>query len=450
MIQLLLLIILVCVCAVIYLLGDRDPLAPAFLFALGFAACAFSAVCFSSRWAYEMSPEMFFVILSGVLMFAVVAYFCQSFKIKPRTKRKKRASRHWELPVNRGLLFAFLVLEGGVLCWSLWEIVNTFPAESMSRSIGLYNTAVKFTDEGADIFKTPLSQLRSFCSMVGYVFAFYVAQSFALKKRFGRTVQICGLLVACLLQLASANRTIAVGYIFCSLIAYFVIKRKLNHDRPVIGMRTTLALVAVVLCFIVSFQTVAEVLQGRSTSSDALGYLSAYIGAQFPNLDTFIHAQDGYGNSGVFGYMTFRNSIRWIGLQFGISEFVYQYDLPFNSINGVSTGNVYTTFYAFLYDFGFAGCIVLTGIMAAISQIVYKKSRALESGSLSGFWIIIYTMIAYALVLCFFSNKFYENILTIGMIYKVIYLLIIFWLINVVAKRKKRAISVGRRDPWRA
>ena len=96
------------------------------------------------------------------------------------------------------------------------------------------------------------------------------------------------------------------------------------------------------------------------------------------------------------------------------------------------------------------GCVVLTGLMAAISQLAYRKCKLLNSGSYSGLWVIVYTMVAYALILCFFSNKFYENIFTISMIYKIIYLLIIFWIIKYVSSRKDRASIADRRVSWRA
>ena len=449
MVQLALLIILFSMCAVIYRLNDRDPLSPAFLFTAGFALCAFSTVCFSGRWAYEMLPEAFFVVVSGVIIFVAISYLVHLLNDKKRERSCGRCAKNWELPVNRVLLFALVLLEAVVLCWSMVEIASAFPADSFAGSIGKYNSAIKFTDEGADIFRAPLSQLRSFSGMVGYVFAFYIAQSFVLKKSYGRTIQIFGLLIACLLQLASASRTVAVGYLCCFAIAYFMIKSKLVHGRPVINMRTVFVLALVAMIFIVSFQPIAAIVQGRTTSSDPLGYLSSYIGAQLPNLDTFIRAEVEPEDNGIFGYMTFRNTIRWIGVQFGIPEFVYQYDLPFNTMNGVSTGNVYTTFYAFLYDFGMVGCIFLTAFMAVLSQLVYQKSRAFDSGILSAFWVILYAMVGYALILCFFSNKFYEGIFTIGMAYKIVYLLIVFWLISFFSPRKSAIKQIGGRI-WQA
>ena len=430
MIQLFLFIILLCSCVAIYILNGQDMLSPAFLFVIGFALCALSAVFFTDRWAYEMSPEVFGIVLLGVAVFVAVSYLCSVAGKKKEAVSASSDERSWILPVSKGLLLAFVVLEAVVLYWSMVEILAAFPAETIPGSISRYNSAIKFTDEGANIFYTPLSQLRSIVSMLGYVFAFYLAQSFVLKKNQGRWIQLLGLLLACALQLTSANRTVAAGYIFCFVLAFFILKRKLENDRPVIDVRAVFALVCVAVLFLVSFQSVAAVLQGRTTSSDGLGYLSSYIGAQLPNLDTFIQSDPQYGSSGIFGYMTFRNSIRWIGLQFSIPEFIYQYDLPFNTVNGVSTGNVYTTFYAFLYD--------------------YRKCKLLNSGSYSGLWVIVYTMVAYALILCFFSNKFYENIFTISMIYKIIYLLIIFWIIKYVSSRKDRASIADRRVSWRA
>lgn len=118
---------------------------------------------------------------------------------------------------------------------------GSFSSRDDSGLDSRYNSATKFTDEGANIFHTPLSQLRSIVSMLGYVFAFYLAQSFVLKKNQGRWIQLLGLLLACALQLASANRTVAAGYVFCFVLAFFILKRKIENDRPVIDVRAVFA-----------------------------------------------------------------------------------------------------------------------------------------------------------------------------------------------------------------
>lgn len=416
-------IILLMVCFLAYVLQGSDPISPTLLFCGGFAACLISASLFMQMWDYEMTPAAFGVVLAGCLLFAASAAISRRVSLR---NAGKSDARDYRLPVNKTYLLALSVFVFIVTLGSLSLIVQAYPSDSLSGSIARYNSVIKFTDDGADAFPSPWDKLRNLASMAGYLFAFYSAQSLVEKDKAALGLSIFGTIVSCLFQVLSASRTMAVGYIFCFVVAYVMLRRRRDGHLPEVRIKTILTIIAVVSLFLVSFQFVAQTLQGRNTSSDPLVYISAYIGAEIPNLDTFLQAGGADTNPAIWGYMTFRNTIRWIGGQFGIASFIYQYDLPFNVINGVSTGNVYTTFYAFIYDFGYVGLVLLTMLMAVVSQAVYSKSCKFDSGWASSVWVIAYSIIAYALLLCFFSNKFYENVFAITFAYKLVYLLILY------------------------
>ena len=382
-------------------------------------------------WDYEMTAAAFTVILMGCLLFTTSAELFERAAPKHVDCGDDRDSR---LPFSKTYALALTVFVLVVMFFSLRLIVQAYPSDSLSGSIARYNSVVKFTDDGTDAFPSPWDKLRNLASMAGYLFAFYFAQSVVEKDRAAFGISLAGTVVACVFQVISASRTMAVGYIFCFVVSYVMLRRHRDGRLPKVRVKTILMIVAAVSLFLVSFQFVAQTVQGRSTSSDPLVYISAYIGAEIPNLDCFLQAGGADTNPVIWGYMTFRNTIRWIGQQFGIVDFIYQYDLPFNVINGVSTGNVYTTFYAFIYDFGYVGFVLLTALMAIVSQAVYSKSCKFNSGLASSVWVIIYSIIAYALLLSFFSNKFYENVFVITFVYKLIYLVILYVPILLLSK----------------
>ena len=416
-------IILLVVCFLVYVIQGADPISPTLLFCGGFAACLISTSLFTQMWNYEMTSVAFTVVLAGCLLFGASAAIFSRIKIN---NTSTSVARDYRLPSNKTYLLALSVFVLIIMLVSLRFIVQTYPSDSLSGSIARYNSVIKFTDDGTDAFPSPWDKFRNLASMVGYLFAYYLAQSFVEKDKSTLGLSMFGTMVACLFQVLSASRTMAVGYIFCFVVAYLMLRRRRDGRLPEIKLKTILLFIAVVSLFLVSFQFIAQTLQGRNTSSDPLVYISAYIGAEIPNLDSFLQAGGADTNPAIWGYMTFRNTIRWIGGQFGIPGFIYQYDLPFNVINGVSTGNVYTTFYAFIYDFGYIGFILLTMLMAFVSQVVYSKSCKFNSGWASSVWVIVYSIIAYALLLSFFSNKFYENVFVIKFAYKLVYLLILY------------------------
>lgn len=103
----------------------------------------------------------------------------------------------------------------------------------------------------------------------------------------------------------------------------------------------------------------------------------------------------------------------------------YSLDLPFKSINGYSLGNVYTTFYPWLYDFGYSGIFVLTMVMGIISETIYLYAKIQKNNHKHLICILIYGYISSFLFLSFFSNKFYEEVFSKNMLYIVISLFLI-------------------------
>ena len=86
-------------------------------------------------------------------------------------------------------------------------------------------------------------------------------------------------------------------------------------------------------------------------------------------------------------------------------------------------GNVYTTFYSFAYDFGYLGIIVLTALMGFFSELVYEKALKIKESFASMLLVIYSSFISYQLVFSFFSDKFYEEVLTPGTITTAIYMI---------------------------
>ena len=97
-------------------------------------------------------------------------------------------------------------------------------------------------------------------------------------------------------------------------------------------------------------------------------------------------------------------------------------DIPFRSINGHTLGNVYTIFYAFMYDGGLVGVLCFTGLMAIICQLVFNKAIQERDNSKIDIWVVIYSYLCCCLIFSFFSNTFYEQVFNYGFLK-----FIIFW-----------------------
>ena len=169
--------------------------------------------------------------------------------------------------------------------------------------------------------------------------------------------------------------------------------------------------VVAALLFAAAFRLLAI---GRHTGfsvQSALDILSVYCGAEIPSLDLWMRTSRIRAND-ICGFMTFIRSITYLGPKLGIPAWTYTLDLPNVYSSWHWLGNVYTTFYAFLYDFDWPGLITLTVLMAVVSELIFVRGgRAAKARDL---WMMLYAYLAPQLLLSFFSNKFYEEFMAVG------------------------------------
>lgn len=401
-----------------YLLHDSDILTPSVLFCLGFLLCSFFAISNAANWKYEASDYLIFTVVIGVAIFTLVSWVTHLVMSRRRGAIQNRLV--WAVPVNRSVLFVFLILQLIVFVWTLRVISRMYPSNNPLTSIGLYDHANKFTDEGAEAFPFPLGPLRGLCTSIGYYICYLIGQSYGMgRDGKEKVLLVVNLILSVLVSFEGGGRTTAVSFVIYCLTAVLIIKRQWSASRMTISFKTFIVILVAFILVILTFQATLS-LMGRSSGSKYWDYICMYIGAELANLDHFLSKF--HNPPQLFGYMTFYSSIRWLGSHLGIPAFIYQLDLPFRFVNGVCLGNVYTTFYAFYYDFGWWGIPALTTVMAVISQWIYEHALRFDSGRYSCLWVILYMLAANTLIMSFFSNKYFEAFFCIGMIRTMVYI----------------------------
>ncbi len=183
------------------------------------------------------------------------------------------------------------------------------------------------------------------------------------------------------------------------------------------------------------------VLIGRSAREldwqDLFENVFVYAGAPILNLDYYL-TNPWRQTWGIWGELTFKNLINYIGKKFSISNYNYELDLPFLSFQNFDMGNVYTTYYAFYYDFQILGVIILTLIMALICTYIYSLvQRQNIARSKINVCVLSYSYLVNDIVMSMFSHRVYETIVDIGTYHKLIILLIMVHMIDINIRKKK-------------
>lgn len=404
-------ILLVLLTAFSYLFFDDNAASPSFLFCLGFSVSAIVAAFYAGNWSFSLGFETFCIVLMGCVTFVAAAAGARLLvKHKSLEKRGKIADKPRHLKTAGNVFpswrrFTVLaVVQLFVFVVTLSYIQNMSPDLSISEAISRYNSLSTFTTEDVS-FPFPFRQFRGFIVSGTYVVSFLAGQQ--LARRLSPQIIPCLICIvfSFALTLELGYRTDCLVLAICIFTAFCIERERLGNSGLLSDRRIVIALLVMILVGIFSFRFLAF---GRDLDSyNTLDYLAEYLGAQIPNLDTFVSTNAFPVNQSIPGYMTFINDYGYLAEKLGISEWSYVLDLPFLDRNGYDMGNVYTTFYAYLYDFGYLGVVLLTAIEAFVSQLIFEAALRCKYSDYFG---ILYGYVAATLALSFFSNKFFESI----------------------------------------
>ncbi|WP_159991239.1 oligosaccharide repeat unit polymerase [Pelistega ratti] len=126
----------------------------------------------------------------------------------------------------------------------------------------------------------------------------------------------------------------------------------------------------------------------------------------------------------IFGEQMFRVLYGYIAKHSGNESLIFDTIDKFTfSNNGIEIGNVYTTFYSFIYDFNYIGFIPLIIIISLYYVLTYQKIKSTNISCFS-FALFIYAYLFNDLIMLAFSNRFYTTILDAGFIKIIIFSLI--------------------------
>lgn len=409
------LICMISIFLIIFLFSDRNLINPIVIFCIPLIISVLYGLQYYSEWKYNVSVNTAVVVVSSFLVFCIVVYLLDlsAKKIYLNQDGKEILSKKDSSELTKDsiyvCLFGLLVVAAAITFYEERKLVlaNGYGG-SLSEVIGGYNDLTKFSDTGV----TP-SGLASLISGFMQGMAYILGYLFVMDRVYGerRRYKIVLFALTVMSLMVSGSRTNAVALLIGAIIMYFIIRSKANKPITIRNANAGFAIfipLAVVLVLIGFFESLT--LLGRNEETDFFYYIAIYLSAPMRNLDLAI--SNGIVHSDFWGQLTFKylyptlEKINVVPSEASYGAF------PYISFNGYFLGNVYTTFYAFIVDFGFIGCLAAVAIMGLMSQCTFLiASYSRSSYSIA---VILYAYMAFQLFLSFFSSNFYQNIFNTG------------------------------------
>lgn len=398
-----------------FFINNKELTSPAVLFSFSFVVLMiFAFINYSDLGLYSLNWRTSFVIIIGILSFMLgtLPFVKMTNRISFFFNEEKGVRINQKVSVNKlliFLLFGFFIL-----------ILNTkylgISTENYSSILGDIRDST--VNSGSGVLPKYLVFSNMIMLMGGIFFSIELPRFFIEKDYIKVFLSLVIFLLSILISFSGGSRGSSLILII-SLIFNSILESYKNNKLRKIKISSIIKVFLIIIVLLYLFKESAVILGQTQVADFSFSrYILLYVGAQLKNLDMALTYQNIINSSNVFGQETFRSFVKFFSNLIGSGLYGdYKLFLPFNYYNGISLGNVYTTFYSFLRDFGYFGVIICSMLMGVISEYLYylaKKFNSWNDGV--SIWNILLSWSSFCLLFSFFSNKFYENIFSLDIL----------------------------------
>lgn len=311
------------------------------------------------------------------------------------------------------LLIASLFLQ----LYVFYTKLTTFISYYGTSDIATLLFSIRMDGRGDDkvvLFSSLFSNMNYVCSCL-YFFWCTIMALYIIGKGKNKPIFIFLLLnmfLQFIKEMLGGDRGTSINSIFCFgvifLCKYASIKKQLKIPKKYL---TYMAIVAILIA---SSLKASALFMGREQveESTAAYQFAVYCGAEIKNLDIWFGHPT---HSEWFGQSTLAVLVDELNTKFdaGILETKYSTIDMFNTFGIFNLGNVLTTFYNFFQDGGYFGVCMFTLLMALFASLVYSNVKKVKNPIHTNVVDVLYAKIAFSLLMCFFANRFYNEIISI-------------------------------------
>lgn len=414
-----------------YYCFQKSFFSPSFVFIGGFLFASTCTIFFQDRWGGILHWNSFSILLIGFIIFFITAFCVHIIYRKAKQNNeifKSNKNLLNSIEISNLIYISFMIIHILAIFFIIKKVKGTAimygTNGSWGKSIEVYRYIVAFTTKEVARIGFIGNWIINITRTLGFFWNFVFIYNYLSEKRKISILALINLILCIICEFLGGARTGIIVIVIACIVDFYIIWSKKYINKKKLPIKYVLNICIVFFIVIISFQFLGSLI-GRNVDVTFAEYFAKYVGSPIKNLDIFIQKNNPLPN--IWGKETFAYFINWIGGKTQNIELIYNLDLPYINLNGFNMGNVYTTFYMFIYDFGVKGVIGCTAVMAFISQIYYEL--VIGNKKIRVFNIIIYSMIIPQLLLSFFSNKFYETFATVSFIQRLIILRVMVWMI---------------------
>lgn len=416
-------IVSLCLGWINFQITKKEYLHPSNIFYFVFIVVQFFNILVQEYYGIVFNDSMVFILLSSMGIFTIITAIANTILI---SKNKIEFNNKKIIHFNQWTSYLIIGIQLFTILYFYRFLSNLFVAGhgyqgNLPELINNYDQILKFNSKLAaelNIYPGKIYYyLKSFTEAIGYIALYLGIREYLLTKQINKLnlFMVVNFIVFVLMQ---GSRSPLFKLITAGIMMWYFLYLRIN--KKIISVKFIIRIINV-LILVIPVSILFLYLSGRmgdDSQIDWIQYLFIYIGAPLLNLNNFLETNGMMlPISSHFGEQTFYGLYVIIARILGNTNLNMEYIIGADSWQytntGIDTGNVLTTFYPFVYDFGIIGSLPIIILIASYYIFTHRKLLNNNNNNLIDFSLFMYAYLINDLIMLIFSNRFFETILSI-------------------------------------
>ena len=391
---------------------------PAILFTVGFWLSALWAWIFQDKWGGFQNPALLVLVSIGTISFSLgclvvkIVYALDHPVIKP--------AQLYAIKISKYKLYLYLLLEVFIAIITIYVVLRNVSSRNLLTAIGQYYNANKYNRL---VYVPSYLKVMQYFNISGVLLAGYIAINNKVCKKKNHFVLYLIIVFGMMISLLQGIRNTFFLFIISGVVMFYLLHGASTGWKSNFNLSNLPKIIFFAGIIIILFQ-ITTMATGRSSNEFTfVETLSTYVGSPLKNLELYLSEK--HAPSQVFGGQTLRQTYLKLYESTGNLKYNVISLYEYRWIGKTGLGNVYTILMPLCQDFGFIGTSVILFAIGAVSEWMYERLQRYKNIAGINYGIIIYAYCAFSIFFSFFSNKYFEMVVSVAFVYILISLFII-------------------------
>ena len=407
-----------------YLFSGKDLLAPATIQIISFTGAVFFCIYFmiSVGEFYTFHWETIGLISATMAISAVIGICIHTVfnKVEVKEYVQENVAISPISPFANIIVILFMLITIFGLLMEIRRIGGS--SDTISQAIAEFRRITSFSPDAGNRLPFLLSQMMVVTKVLFLLYGFnliYFFHNLSCGMKLSNTLILC---LICLCLLLQGNRGDLINQVIsCFMVFHLIRIRKYGTFKPY-DIKAFVRLISVFVVILGVFY-VSKAFIGRTSQNEELNianYTAFYCGNGLIELDRYL--QKPLSPSNIWGKETFYGLNLFLSKFDGLGREIYSIHLEFRPLIAGYFSNTYTFLRSYHHDFGMVGVFVLHSISILCLSMFYEfvKKRRGYAG------ILIFSSMYYTIVMSFFAERFFSNLVTVSFAKQLILLMILY------------------------